>query len=891
MNTHIRTAFRTLLMSLIFASGLEAQPTAFAYQGRLSEGGSLANGVYDLQFTLYDAVRGGSPVTAAVTHTATTVAEGLFIVSLDFGDSVFSGPDRWLAIGVRTNGSPETFTDLGPRQRVTSSPYTIYAKSAAAAETALTATWATSADTIPWSGVSGVPSGFADGADNNTTYTAGPGLQLNGSEFLVDFTGTGAAATAARADHDHIGAYAAPVHVHDTAELTTGTLSGDRLPSEVGLLDVEQTWQGTNNFAGPVIITNLGSVVSGSVIAAGSLDEATLAPQSVSSMALMDSSVNSLQLAPDAVTGDKIADGSVGLSDLTTALGSDTFWRLDGNTGTTSGPQFLGTTDEQPLELRVQGRRALRIEPTAEDASHGGIVNVVGGSPANRISDGVYGATISGGGADTWESSSADQANIVESDFATVAGGIGNTIQPYAANATISGGQASAIRVNANSATIAGGLSNLVDSAAYMATIAGGAQNTIHYYAKSATIAGGYANSIGDTGWFSSIGGGDHNSIGDTAEWSVISGGYFNSIGAELWAATIAGGWRNTNLADFATVWGGQHNLASGLASTAGGTRAKAVHSGTFVWADSGAGDFSSTTANQFSIRAQGGVRFATAGAGMSLDGQAVLAGNVPDGLLSSNVALRNGGNAFAGNQVVSSGRIGIGTSAPEDLLDIRDPGGGFVRLTGGDASNIGLRLREEAGPRWALFIRGWQSDNLVLKDETLSGSDLMTFQLGTRRVGINRVPSGNALEVEGNASKTTAGSWLANSDRRIKTRIRPLTDALEVIGNLRPVGFRYTHAYRQAHPHIEDREYFNVIAQDFARVFPQAVQESGEELPNGEAILQVDTYPAAIHAIAAIQELNAKVEQQETTIDDLRQELQELRRLIQRTKPLKQRD
>ena len=96
-------------------------------------------------------------------------------------------------------------------------------------------------------------------------------------------------------------------------------------------------------------------------------------------------------------------------------------------------------------------------------------------------------------------------------------------------------------------------------------------------------------------------------------------------------------------------------------------------------------------------------------------------------------------------------------------------------------------------------------------------------------------------------------------SDRRIKTGIRPLANALATIDRVRPVAFHYTDEYRQSHPSIQDAEYYNVIAQEFREIFPTAVTSSGERLADGSEILQVDTYPAMIHALAAIQELHTK--------------------------------
>src|SRR5207237_232420 len=102
-----------LLMSAIPAL---AQSTTFTYQGRLQDTGTPANGSYDLQFTLWNALGGGtqqpqpSPVT--VTRTSVLASGGIFSVQLDFGANAFPGADRFLEIGVRPSGGGSTFATL-----------------------------------------------------------------------------------------------------------------------------------------------------------------------------------------------------------------------------------------------------------------------------------------------------------------------------------------------------------------------------------------------------------------------------------------------------------------------------------------------------------------------------------------------------------------------------------------------------------------------------------------------------------------------------------------------------------------------------------------------------------------------------------------------------------
>ena len=195
---------------------------------------------------------------------------------------------------------------------------------------------------------------------------------------------------------------------------------------------------------------------------------------------------------------------------------------------------------------------------------------------------------------------------------------------------------------------------------------------------------------------------------------------------------------------------------------------------------------------------------------------------------------------------------------------------GGLPGIAYYDATSLDLKFATLPNARWSARLgdaepilasgvkEGGVTAEMLANDVGIwktSGSDL--FHEGGR-VGIGRLASKNALEVEGNASKTTAGSWLANSDRRIKKDVREIENALDVLKKVKLVDFEYTEEYLQKHPSVkEGKRYPNVIAQEYAKVFPDWVGGSGEKLKGeSEEVLQVDTYPIMIYSAAAIQEL-----------------------------------
>jgi hypothetical protein len=479
-------------------------------------------------------------------------------------------------------------------------------------------------------------------------------------------------------------------------------------------------------------------------------------------------------------TGNGTGLSGVNASSLNGLVNSN-IWQLNGNS--VSAGQFLGTTGTNALEFKVNGQRALRIE-YATNSPYGSIPNLVGGSPANLVSNGFIGAVIGGGGRSIFP-------NRVGAHFATVTGGGGNTASglfstAMGASTTASGENSTAMGYN----TEASGKSSIAMGNGTLAE-------------------GDYSTAIGD----STRASGDYSTA--MGHLSIASDDYSTALGD----GTRASGFRSTAIGSGTTASGesstamGFGTWASGFSSTAMGRSAIATHDGSFVWADNQAPDFNSATTNQFSIRASGGVR--------------VEGGS--DASLSSHGYLTLG--PVTGNNLIFD----------NNEIMARDNGGTATLFLNNSGGNV----------------------------ET--GSSL----------GVGRAPAANALEVNGNASKSVAGSWLANSDGRIKQDIQPVTSALATLDRVHLVSFRYTDDYRDQHPVVEDRRYLNVVAQQFREVFPDHVKSSGEKLPDGSDILQVDTYPLTIYSAAAIQELNQKVDEKDARIKLLEQRLEKLEQLL----------
>ncbi len=380
-----------------------AQGTAFVYQGRLSDNGVPANGNYDLRFTAYDAVTNGNPASDSLTNANVTISNGLFSVNLDFGPGVFNGAERWLELGVRTNGSASDYVLLSPRQHILAVPYAI------------------TAGHLTGSVADSQLSGNIPRLNSSQSFT--------GTVTASSFTGSGDGLTNLNA-------------VARTGDTMSGTLNvnGGLATSSGDLIVNSATRKIGMGTSGPLFAFDLmaPSGVDVGLLHAGIDGGADGANGFNIFKGQFDELYYSFNSGPNGPLGfyqDSQGKVGIGKNSPVTAL--------DVN-GTVTAAAFAGS-GSQALDFTVDNARALRLEPNAVSP------NVIGGWFGNSVYPGLNGVTISGGG----QSGNTNQA-AAGADNSVIGGGWANTVS--AGTATIGGGALNT--ASGQYSTVPGGVAN-----------------------------------------------------------------------------------------------------------------------------------------------------------------------------------------------------------------------------------------------------------------------------------------------------------------------------------------------------------------------------------------------------------------------------------------------
>ena len=408
------------------------------------------------------------------------------------------------------------------------------------------------------------------------------------------------------------------------------------------------------------------------------------------------------------------------------------------------GIEIDGTGELVPRTQLTAVAYSLHALSVAEGALQAGSnVTIVPDQGALVISAAVSGGGVTGlGGINNAATGNAStvaggEDNTAGGDFSTIAGGRDN--EASGRKSFVGGGEGNT--ASGIGATIVGGTSNTATAieafigsgSTNIATgvcsfIGDGLGNTASTF--NGTIGGGWNNTVTDR--FATIGGGEGNRAGSDpgnpsrdgtslGSHATVGGGHLNTAsgvsttvggGAENLAsgpgATVGGGGENTASGSNGTIPGGTNNVAGGVASFAAGTRADALHDGSFVWADRLTGialvtkpRFASTAPNQFLIRAEGGVGIGTNNpqTRLHVNGDTRVDGQIeaeqirlPIGVVPGHVLTTDangvgtwqpaGGSALnlqnQNGDIIFDADVGIGTGSPQSELDVD----GTIRMT-----------------------------------------------------------------------------------------------------------------------------------------------------------------------------------------------------------------
>jgi hypothetical protein len=382
---------------------------------------------------------------------------------------------------------------------------------------------------------------------------------------------------------------------------------------------------------------------------------------------------------------------------------------------------------------------------------------------------------------------------------------------------------------SANYSTIGGGAGNVVWSSTQHSTVAGGSSNLIK--SGYGAVAGGQDNSVSTNASHCAIGGGYSNEIVNGAFYSVIAGGQNNTLGDNAHCASMGGGLNNSiaQAAGYAVIAGGSSNSIGYNASRC----------------SIGGGN-----SNEVKGSSPGG----TIGGGLentvgSLSLDATIGGGYKNSATGDYAAVGGGCDNIAGGEsaTVAGGRY-------------NEASGTYATVPGG-RKNRAVNYSLAAGYRARAAHKGcfvW-ADRAEANLLTTANDQFLARARGGFKFFTNAAMTSGARLNPG------SGSWTSLSDRECKKNFE-LVDAREVLERLAEVPVR-TWSYKSQDDSIR---HMGATSQDLHAAFGLGVDDKGIATVDGMGI-----------SMAAIQGLNEKIEEKDTRIARLENELADLKALV----------
>ena len=226
----------------------------------------------------------------------------------------------------------------------------------------------------------------------------------------------------------------------------------------------------------------------------------------------------------------------------------------------------------------------------------------------------------------------------------------------------------------------------------------------------------------------------------------------------------------------------------------------------------------------------------------------------------NDNVAIGNASMVFADG---GSNNVAIGSNALANSSGSNNTVIGIRSLHNNSSGSNNVAIGYQAG----YFEMG--SNTLYIEnsdsDRPLIGGDFFGNKVGINRTIAEIQSSTNALQVNGDASKNSPGSWFGHSDARLKTNIKALSSSEMLHKVLQMQGVNFEWNDKQTGSTRPEGLQYGFIAQDLQKIWPEMVIEDGM----GYLTTAYGTFDPML--VESIKALNAKIEKLERLLPPIK--------------------